>query len=152
MSTFFAMFKDYRRTTTILFWYWLLSAVAYLLYQTAVSAQTGMSFEEVITDPGVALAFVASCSVIIMAALLRVAEAENLRTLRIYAIFSVVHQLLTGNIIGLILAALIVYYMPPAKDESFAPTQKLILIGGMVLIGLVLVLWLVAQLNRMLGG
>ena len=152
MSTFFAMFKDYRRTTTILFWYWLLSAVAYLLYQTAVSTQTGMSFEEVITDPGVALAFVASCSVIIMAALLRVAEAENPRTLRIYAIFSVVHQLLTGNVIGLILAALIVYYLPPAKGESFAPTQKLILSGGMILIGLVLVLWLVAQLNRMLGG
>lgn len=135
-----------------LFWYWIISAVGYLVYQTLVTVQTGMSLEDVLNDPSVALAFVASCVVIIMAALLRVAESENLHTLRVYAIFCTAHQLLTGNLIGFILAYVIVYYQPKPEGEDFAPTRKPLMIGGMVLIGLTLALWLVAQFNRMIGG
>lgn len=152
MRTLLTHLTDYRPTTSLLFWYWLLSAAAYLGYQLLVSRQTGTSIAELIADPSVALAFVAACSVVILAGLLRVAESENLHTLRVFIFYSLVHQLLTGNLLGLILAALILYYQPSPTGERFAPTRKLVLVGGMILIGAALALWLVAQINRLVGG
>lgn len=148
---FFRAFSNYQTTTVVLFWYWLISAVLYLLYQGLVSSQSsfagGASPREILEDPPVALAFVAACSSVILAALLKVASGENVRTLRVFAVFAIIQQLASGNVIGAVLAYVLIRFAPRNSSESFAPSRRWLLVGGMILISLVTVLFSAAQLH-----
>lgn len=152
MTSLFYALSNTQKLRTFMFWYWIISPILYFAYQYAVSQSAQVSIEEMLNEPAIALAFMTSCISIIMAGLLRGAEAENESTERIFGIFAVVQQLLVGNIPGFLLSYFYTRSLWEATGDPFAPRLRWIFVGGMVLLSLLSVLVLVANFNLYIAG
>lgn len=152
MNSLLYILSNTQKLRTFMFWYWIISPILYFAYQYAVSQSAQVSIEEMLNEPAIALAFMTSCISIIMAGLLRGAEAENESTERIFGIFAVVQQLLVGNIPGFLLSYFYTRSLWEATGDPFAPCLRWIFVGGMVLLSLLSVLVLVANFNLYIAG
>lgn len=152
MNSFLYALRNTQKLRTFMFWYWIVSPVIYFAYQYAVSQSAQVNIREMLNEPAIALAFLTSCISIIMAGLLRGAEAENESTERIFGIFAVVQQLLTGNLPGFLLSYFYTRSLWGALREPFAPRLRWVLLGGMGLLGLLSLLVLVANINLYTAG
>ncbi|MDO4898986.1 MAG: cell shape determination protein CcmA [Rothia sp. (in: high G+C Gram-positive bacteria)] len=150
MNTLLYALRDEQKMRTFLFWYWLISPFVFFFYRYSVSASTGIELKEMLNEPAIALAFLASCMSLIMAGLLRGAEAENELTEKRFAMFAVVQQLIVGNILGFLLSFFYARSLWDAGGEPFAPRLRWVLMGGMVLIGLLTLLTVIANINMAL--
>ncbi|WP_421083162.1 cell shape determination protein CcmA [Rothia nasimurium] len=147
MNAILYALRDTDKLRTFLFWYWIISPLIFFFYQFSVSKGTGVTFQEMLQTPTVALAFLVSCISLIMAGLLRAAESENELTERNFGIFAVIQQLLTGNLPGFLLAYFFTRSIWEAGGEPFAPRLKWVMVGGMALLGFLSLLTLVANFN-----
>lgn len=134
----------------VLFWVWMASAGGFVLYAYMQSNTVGQSFQETLQHGPIALSFLIACMSVIQAVMLKAADAENENTVRIFSIYSVIQQLLVGNVI----AALIAFFLVRSlrfedRTEPFAPRYKWTLWGGMALMGFLTLLTLIARYNQM---
>lgn len=133
----------------VLFWYWLASAAALGLFVLVVAAGTGTSWTDVMQDPygavGLAQAFVS----VIMAVLLRAVGTGP--RLNGFSWFVLVQQLVIGNLVGFLLAVVLVLACrrTPVRDEALS-LSPLVLWPAGILVLLASLLVLVAQTNSVL--
>ncbi|MDY3049003.1 MAG: cell shape determination protein CcmA [Rothia sp. (in: high G+C Gram-positive bacteria)] len=147
MNALLYALSDTNRLRTFLFWYWLISPLIFFFYQFAVSQGEQVDFRQMLNEPAIALAFMVSCMSIIMTGLLKAAETENEGTERIFGIFAVIQQLLTGNIPGFLLSYFYTRSLWQERGYPFAPRLRWVLIGGMALLGFLSGLTLLAYIN-----
>ncbi len=152
MRALLLLLSDSAKLTKILFWYWLLSAAAFVLFAFTQSSSTGTSFEQTLQHPSIALSFLISCMSIVQAVMLKLAQSENENTVRIFAIFSIVQQLLVGNVPAALLAYFLARSLHDAPREPFAPSWRLVLIGVGVLLSFLTLLTLLARYNQFFGA
>lgn len=150
MNAILSFLENSARLKTVLFWVWMVSASAFVLFAYIQSNTAGKSFEETLQQPSLALSFVVACMSVIQAVLLKVADTENQNTVRIFGIFSVAQQILVGNV----LAALVAFFMVRSlrfedRNVPFAPRLKWTMLGGMGLLSFLTLLTLVARYNQM---
>lgn len=151
MNAILYALRDEEKMRTFLFWYWIISPFVFFFYQYSVSSSSGVSLQEMLTQPEIALSFLGACMSLIMAGMLRGAESENEVTEKTFGIFAVVQQLLVGNILGFALSFFYTRTMWDAGGEPFAPRLRWVLIGGMALIGLLTALTIVGNINMFLN-
>ena len=147
MNSLLYALRDTHRLRTFMFWYWLISPFIFFFYQFAVSRGENVDFREMLNEPAIALAFIVSCMSLIMAGLLRAAETENENTERIFGMFAVVQQLLTGNIPGFLLSYFYTRSLWGEQRDPFAPRLRWVLLGGMCLLGLLSLVTPLAYFN-----
>lgn len=152
MNSILYALRDTPKIRMFMFWYWLISPFIYFGYQYAVSQTAQVNMKEMLNEPAIALAFLTSCISIIMAGMLRGAEAENKNTERLFGIFAVVQQLLVGNTPGAILSYFYTRSLWGAAREPFAPRLRWVLWAGMVFLGLLSSLVLMANFNLHVAG
>ncbi|MBM7051164.1 hypothetical protein [Rothia sp. ZJ1223] len=153
MNAIYNFLENSSRLRTVLFWVWMLSAAGFVFFAYTQSMTVGQSFSETLQHPAIALSFLVACMSVIQSVMLKVAESENPQTVRLFGIFSVVQQILVGNLI----AALVAFFLVRSlrfedRTEQFAPQWRWALVGGMVLIGVLTLLTLIARYNQMTPG
>ncbi|GAA1744934.1 cell shape determination protein CcmA [Rothia terrae] len=152
MRALLLLLSDSAKLTKILFWYWLLSAGAFVLFAFTQASSTSTSFEQTLQQPSIALSFLISCMSIIQAVMLKMAHSENENTVRIFSIFSGVQQVLVGNIPAALLSYFLARSLHDAPREPFAPTWRWVLIGVCILLSFLTFLTLLARYNQFFGA
>lgn len=153
MTAILNFLRDEKRLSRWLFWYWMISPFVFFLYTYVQVAQTGTQFREALNQPNIALSFLTSCMSIVTAYLLKVAHEENAHTERSFSIFTIVQQLLVGNLVGFLLSFFLARALWLFPKETFAPSKmRWVLIGGMVLLSFLTLLTLIARYNQWFGA
>lgn len=153
MTAILSFIQDEKRLAKWLFLYWLISPFAFFLLVYMNASHAGSSFRENLQSAPVALSFLTSCISLILAYLVHVAQGENENTLRIFAVFAVVQQLLVGNPIGFLLSFFLARALWLVPRDGFSQgVSRWVLIGGMVFIGFLTLLTAFAQVNLWLSA
>lgn len=147
MRTILAFLNNSAKLYQYLLAYWIISPLLYLGYAALIAQNSGTSFRELLNNPTVALAFLISCMTLILAGLLKLARSENENTLRLFAIYSTIQQLIVGNLIGVLLSVFLARSLWWEQREQFGPRFKWVLVAGMVLIAFLTFLVLLAGMN-----
>lgn len=147
MNAILFALQDSQKMRTFLFWYWIISPLIFFFYQYSVAASSGVAIQQMLQEPGIALAFLSACMSLTMAGLLRASQVENERIEGRFALFATVQQLVTGNILGFLLSYFLTRSLRDVADEPFAPRLKPVLLAGMVLMGLLSLLLIIANIN-----
>lgn len=150
MNAIYNFLDNSSRLKTVLFWVWMVSAAGFILFAYIQSSTVGQSFQETLQHPAIALSFVIACMSVIQAVMLKLADSENEQTVRVLSIYSLIQQLLVGNLIAAVLAFFLMRSLRyEDRDQPFAPQWKWSLIGGMVLLGILTLLTLIARYNQL---
>lgn len=140
--------SDPRRSTKLLFWYWMLAAAAFGLYVVSVGAGTESSFAQMMEDPLISLSTAHAFCNVLMAGLLR-CVGPYAPWLRRFALFAVIQQLLLADVVGAGLSVLVWlsarHSEPPGQGQG---PQPVVLVLGAGLLGLVTLVLFIAQINQ----
>ncbi|MBZ8176622.1 hypothetical protein GP475_11520 [Corynebacterium poyangense] len=90
-----------QKISTILFWYWLLSALAFLALRTLGLRNNSNNFQDLSTDPGLTIAFTLACLSLIVAVFLKSLTSQGFSPLlRIFLPVIFIQQILLWNFPG----------------------------------------------------
>lgn len=136
------------KTARVLFYYWVATAMAFVAYEFFLQQDAHTNLADMLSIPGVVLAFVAACMSLILAASLRTLTTPNFQpVLRPVLWLMVAQQLITGNLPGAALCGVLLWRRPlwPMAQDNRTPVGVVIGVG--VFLILITVLVAIAQVN-----
>lgn len=152
MNSIFVALTDGHKIRRFLFWYWLLIPFALFAWIGLAAVNSNSTFQEAIKIPFFAVAFLNGCLSILLAGLFKLAGSENARTERVFTLYTLIIQILVGNLPGALGSYLFLRATLGEDDgERFAPTYRWVMILAMAFLALVSLLILVANLRLWVG-
>lgn len=132
--------------------YWLVVPISFYLYTFLMTMQEQITMQDLLFQvPGMTLGFLITCLMLFQAVILfflgNLSESKT-GLLGKYLWFTIIQQILTGSLIGAVLAFFYERRLLAAK-EAVSLQQKVLLISGMVFVGMisVFVLFLVWRMR-----
>lgn len=146
---FHSLLVQPKRTATVLFWYWIVTAIAFGVYIAAIAAGTDTDTEQLFAHPSAAFSLAYASINLLLAGLLRYSQREA-QYLHYFGIFAMVQQLTCANIPGAVLAWALWRASTCAEDETqpLLPTVFWLSVGSL---GFVSVVLLIGQISLLLS-
>ena len=141
------LIDDTEKMRKYLFWYWIITPAAIFAWIMLGAGNAGTDLRGTLNNPFFAVAFLHACWTLLMAGLLKLAGIENESTERTFALYALIMELVTGNIIGASLSFFLFRSLRFTEREEFAPKYRWILIAAMVFMALVAAMILTANIS-----
>lgn len=132
------MIKKQTKFYKLLMGYWFLVPALFLAYTGLTCLKQAISFQELLTTtPTFSVGFLISCVMLVMGLMLVKVDKSNASRKSIFGkfiLFSIVQQIMTFNIVGVILSGLTFYSLSHTSSENESLTLSTKIVMGLILV------------------